>query len=90
MIYEKFLGAIYVFSAFLLARKLFPDVMPSKYTLDYAHYAFRISYMQETRKIINSSREILKETTKILISLYKSSINYSCLNKILRYLYNSA
>jgi len=43
MIYEEFLRVIH-FLTFLLARKLFPDVMPSKYTLDYAHIRISNSY----------------------------------------------
>lgn len=58
-LFAKFLQTIH-FLAFLLARKLFPDVMPSKYTLDYAH--IRVSNIVcSRRKIINSSRKILKK-----------------------------
>lgn len=67
--------------SFLLARKLFPDVMPSKFTLDYA--CIRISNITHARDryiIIHSSkRKILEKLltkllfcTKIRLTIYLS------------------
>lgn len=46
--------------SFLLARKLFPDVMPSKFTLDYACIRFsNITHArEEIDTIINSSKRV--------------------------------
>lgn len=56
--------------SFLLARKLFPDVMPSKFTLDYACIRFsNITYAREEIDIIinSSKRKILEKLlTKLL------------------------
>jgi len=62
---KEFLRAI-SFLVFLLARKLFPDVMLSKYTLDCAHTYFEYR-MQEMRKInLNRKSHTTDYFTKIL------------------------